>query len=130
MCFTVVSLLPQQQMAPRKLCWVLSVLSLLSIPCQGVAFSSQESPAWLRTAYFGHQKTLYFHCCLVKSWKTNTGATSSGTMWRYCLFQFWNTLGPCTNDLQKFCLKCLASLIRNAVTAAKLSMINMMCLFL
>lgn len=32
-CFTVVSLLPQQQMAPRKVCWILSVHSPLSISC-------------------------------------------------------------------------------------------------
>lgn len=88
-CFTVVSLLLQQQMAPRKLCWMLSLCLCYLVHvalCWNVAFFSQGSPAWLRTAYFGHQKTLFFHCCLVKSWKTNTGATSSGTMWRYCLF--------------------------------------------
>lgn len=62
----------------------LCIRSLQVAPHSSVVFSSQGSPAWLRTACFGHQKTLCFHCCLVKSWKTNTGATSSGTMWRYC----------------------------------------------
>lgn len=54
-----------------------------------------ESLAWLRTAHSGHQRTSCFHCCPMKNWETNIGATSSGTMWKYdqplllCLLSSW-----------------------------------------
>lgn len=58
----------------RRTCslWLVSTSSVAAVGSSIVQCSSRMvlesgSPAWLRTACFEHQKTLCFHCCLVKN---------------------------------------------------------------